>query len=452
MLYILIWVIVLALSIYLFRYSAGTLSILKLNLLSITFYYSLFVTCFIGTLLIVLNVDQFYMLNKLVHQEYRVIGFWSICFVMVMMPLSMAGVSNIIGFDANKEYQFYLDKPIQHIGAGRKEFFWFFSCLSAISLLAIMYTIFKSPQIPIFELLKGSSDVTRLRIEAGREFGGNVLIRNIFAITLTPLLSLIAYIFTVLTYEVKWRILFLVLLAGAIFISVYDLSKSPIFFYILMFILVRIMIGKTKLTWVKVITIGSLATAALVFIYVFISDVNSLNTFLSYNKGPIGRLILSQISPTFLHLDIYSNSLPFLHGRSFPALLTNLYDAESVRSARVVMAQLFPDRVENGTAGVLNTLFVGEAYANFGYLGILLGTIYIGVLVQIIYIVFIRLPKNPVFVCLFVYFSVNIPRTIVGGFTDFLFNTIWILIVFLFGGLLLFLRVKQDLFQYFKAR
>ena len=453
MLYFSIWLIVLIISILLFKYAAGTLSILKPNLLSITFYYSLLVTSFIGSLLIVLNIDDFYMMNKLVHQQYRVIGFAVICSVMVIMPLTMAIVAKLSGFNGKYEFQHYLDKPIEHIGAGRKEFFWFFAGLSAISMLAIAYTILKSPQIPIFELLRGGAgDAARNRIEAAREFRGNVLIRNIFGITLTPLLSLIAYIFTVLTNEAKWKILFVITLAGAVFISVYDLSKSPIFFYILTFLLVRVMIGKTKLTWEKVLTIGVLGAGALVMIYVFLSGVKGIETFLSYRSGPIGRIILSQCAPTFLHLEIYSETLPFLHGRSLPSLLTGLYDQESIRSARVVMAQLFPAQVANGTAGVLNTLFVGEAFANFGYIGVLIGTIYIGVLVQIAYIVFVRLPKNPVFICLFVYFSVNIPRTIVGGFTDFLFNTIWLFVVVVFGGLLLFLRVKQDLWQFYKQK
>jgi oligosaccharide repeat unit polymerase len=452
MLYILIWFIVLGISIYLFKYSAGSLSILKPNLLSLTFYYSLLITCFIGTLLIVLDIDDFYMLKKLIHQEYRVIGFWIICFVMIFMPLSMAIVAKLIGFNAKVEFQNYLDKDIEPIHSGKKEFYWLFLGLAALSLLAIAYTILKTPQIPIFEILKGSSNSSQLRIEAGRHFGGNVLIRNIFAITLTPLLSLIAYIFSVLTNEFKWKILFLMLLPCAVFISVYDLAKSPIFFYILMFLIVRIMIGKTKLSWKKAFLIGASGIVALTLIYIFVANVKSMHTFVSYNSGPVGRLILSQIAPSFLHFDFYGHSLPFLHGRSFPSLLTGLFDVESVRSAREVMLRAFPERISEGTAGVLNTLFVGEAYANFGYLGVIIGTIYVGIYLQIIYIIFIRLPKNPILICLFVYFTVNIPRTIVGGFVDFLFNPIWLFIIILFGGMLIFLRLKQDFFLYWNTK
>jgi oligosaccharide repeat unit polymerase len=166
---------------------------------------------------------------------------------------------------------------------------------------------------------------------------------------------------------------------------------------------------------------------------------------LAFNSGPIGRIIFAQIGPTYLHLDTFPNAVPFLNGRSLPASLINLFDMEQVRSARLVMTRVFPDKIEAGTAGVLNTLFIAEAYANWGYLGILAGTLYVAAFVQIMYITFLKLPKNPVFLSLFIYFSVNIPRTLVGGFTDFLFNPIWIIITCLFLGMLLFIRVRIDI-------
>jgi oligosaccharide repeat unit polymerase len=455
MLYVLIWLIVLLISTSLFRYVSGSLSLVKPNLVSIVYYYSLLVSSFIGTLFIVLGIDDYYMTRKLFKpEEYRVIGFAVICFVMIFLPLTMLLVSRLSGFDARKEFHRYLESPIVHITANSREFFYLFAALSSLSILAIAYTIWKTPQIPIFELLKGPGDTSlaELRIEAARHFKGNVLFRNIFALSLTPILSLIAYIFAVLTNEAHWKLLFLVLFAGAVFVNIYDLAKSPIFFYLIMFLLVRIYIGKTKLSVTKLLAYGLAGGIVLIGMYIVIQGVNDVEAFLSYNKGPIGRIIFAQIAPTFLHLNIFGEAVPFLHGRSLPSIITGLFDLENVRSARMVMAHVFPERIEDGTGGVLNTLFVAEAYANFGYLGIIIGTLYVGIIIQLLYICFIRLPKNPIFISLFVYFSVNIPRTLVGGFTDFLFNPIWILLVVLFGGMVLFIRVKDDLLQLVRKR
>lgn len=453
MLAIIVWTIVLIISIILFKRVSGSLSLMRPNLVSLIFYYSLLVSSFIGSLLIVLDIDHYYMINKLDHEVYRYIGFAAVSFVMVFLPLTMLAVSKMAGFDAKSEYAAYLKKPVQKTFSQGSEFYLLFLGLSLVCMLAVAYTLLKTIQLPILELLKGNlSELGNLRIEAARNFRGNVYIRNIFAIALTPLMSLIAYVYMVKTKQLKWFFLFWALFGCAIVISVYDLSKSPIFFYIIMFILVRIYIGKTVLTRGKITALLIAGSSAIVLMYVFIQDVKEIGAFFSYNSGPIGRIILAQISPTFLHLDIFGNSLPFLNGSSLPSIITKWFDIDQVRSARLVMANAFPNRIEDGTGGVLNTLFIAEAYANFGYLGIIFGTIYVGVLVQLIYIIFIRLPKNPIFLCLFIYFSINIPRTLVGGFTDFLFNPVWIFITGLFAGILLFIKFRLDLFALFSKR
>lgn len=443
--YFLIWLTVLVASTVLFKQVSGSLSLLKPNLNSIIYYYSFLVSSFVGTLLIVNHWDHYYMINKLDHPSYRVIGFAVISAVMILFPLTQLVISKLVGFDAKKEYEQYSQKPIAAIFTVRTELYFLFAALSAISILACAYTLLKTHPIPLLSLLTGhTEELTKLRISASREFAGNIFIRNIFAIALTPLLSIIAYVYSVKTNEAKWKLLFLCLFACSIVMSIYNLEKSPIFFYFIMFLMVRIYIGKTKITPFKITVLGTFGLALLIVMYVFIQKVHNLDEYLSFSSGPLGRLFLAQIAPTYLHLDIFGNSIPFLHGRSLPSLLTNLFDQEQVRSARMVMANIFPKRIEEGTGGVLNTLYIAEAYANFGYFGIVAGTIYIAALIQMVFICFIRLPKNPVFVSLFIYFAINIPRTLVGGFTDFLFNPIWILITCLFVGMLLFIRVRMD--------
>ncbi|MBS4190234.1 oligosaccharide repeat unit polymerase [Bacillus sp. FJAT-49705] len=453
MLALFVWIIVSILSIMLFKRVSGSLALTKPNLVSLVFYYSLFVSSYIGSLLIVLDIDHYYMINKLDHESSRYIGFAAVSFVMVVLPLTMLGVSKLANFNAKREFADYLKKPVANTFNQKNEFYLLFLGISIISMLAVAYTLLKTNQVPLFELLKGNFDeLGKLRIDAARNFNGNVLIRNIFAIALTPLLSLIAYVYTVKTKQLKWFFLFLALFGSAILISIYDLSKSPIFFYIIMFIFVRIYIGKTVLTRGKIIALSAIGAVAIVFMYVFIQGVKDIDAFLSYSSGPIGRIILAQIAPTFLHFDIFGDSIPFLHGSSLPSIITGWFDVEQVRSARLVMANVFPNRIADGTGGVLNTLFIAEAYANFGYLGVIFGTIYVGIFVQLLYIIFIRLPKNPIFLCLFIYFSINIPRTLVGGFADFLFNPIWLFITCLFAGMLLFIRFRLDLSAYFSKR
>lgn len=447
MLYLIIWILVVVASVFFFKKAAGSLSLLKPNMISIIFYYSFLISSYIGTLFIAVGKDDYYMINHLKHEEYRWIGFYVISFVMVIFPIVMLMVSKLAGFDAEKEYKSYLKKRIELPFQEKNEFFLIFAGLAFISLAAIAYTFLKTPKIPILEILIGHGDLSpgELRVEAQRNFGGNYIVRNMLAIALTPLLSFIAYVYSVKTNQIKWKLLFLSLFAGSILINIYDLAKSPIFFYLIMFLLLRLYVGRMKFSWKRLFIWGTAGAIVLVSMYIVIQGVTDLESYLSINSGPIGRLIFAQIAPTFLHLDIFGKSVPFLNGRSLPATLVEMFGMDQVRSARLVMSIVFPEKIEEGTAGVLNTLFIAEAYANFGYVGILAGTIFVAVLVQVLYITFIRLPKNPIFLSLFIYFTVNIPRTLVGGFTDFLFNPIWIFVTCLFVGILLFIRIRIDL-------
>lgn len=452
MLYVLLWIIILIISVWLFYKASGSISLFKPNMISISFYYSFLVTCYIGSILIVLKIDNFYMMNKLPDDRYRIIGFIIMCCIMILFPLTMFIISKIVGFNSTQEFNDYFKKPINNLFDIKTEFRYIFFLMSFISVLAVLYTLLKTPTIPLIELLKGSSgeELARLRIDAGSNFSGNVLIKNIFAIALTPLLSLIAYIYSVKTNDQKWKIIFLCLFFSSIIINVYDLSKSPILFYLLMFFLARIYMGKTKLSWRNIAVFSIFSILILLIMYTVVFDVRDMGNFLSYSSGPIGRIILAQVSPLFLHLGYFGDVIPFLDGRSLPSMFLGLFDMEQVRSAKIVMEHSFPQNVENGTAGVLNTLYAGEAFANFGYLGIILGTVYIATFVQIIYIIFIRLPKNPIYLSLFIYFTINIPRALVGGFTDFLFNPLWVILVSLLVGILLFIRVRIDFTKYYR--
>ncbi len=445
MAYVLIWIMVTGISFWLFKKSAGSMSLLKPNLLSITYYYSLLSSSYIGALLIALKIDHHYMIKLLSRDSFRVEGFIIISFIMIFLPLTMFVINKLFGFNAEREYNNYLKAPVAEDGPFSNDVVYIYSGLTGIALLAILYTAVQLKHIPIFDLFMGSDQLGKLRIEASHDFSGSNLIKNIFATSLTTLLSMITFVYAYKSRKIIWKLLFAATLLGAIFMQIYYLAKGPIFFYALMFLMLLIYIRVIKLTAFKVIILGMLGSALLITMYIFIQGVTDPSQFLSYNKGPIGRLILSQIAPFYLHLDLFTDRLPLLMGKSLPSTFLGLYDIDQIRSAKLAMEAFFPQRVEAGTAGVLNTLYAAEAFANFGLVGVVLGTFYIGVFMQIIYLVFIRLPKNPLFVSLFVFFTVNIPRVVIGGFVDFLFNPLWIALVFILFSPFVFIYLYRKL-------
>ncbi|MGE6487627.1 oligosaccharide repeat unit polymerase [Paenisporosarcina sp. NPDC076898] len=433
-----IWLITVVASTFLFQKASGSLSPLKPNMISIVYYYSFFISSYIGGLLIALGIDKYYMINRMDHEEFRLIGFLLLTLMMLLFPAIQLLVNRVFQFNSQKELNHYLILPVRISRDKNKIFFTIvFFIFSMISVLAVAYTLIKTGTVPLFELLKGNtSDLALLRIEAARNFNGNVLIRNIFGIALTPLLSIVAYLYAATTKDLLWKTNFYMLFISSVLISTYDLAKSPIFFYVMMLILARFYAHKLVLNARRIAGYGIVAALLLIMMYVSIQGVTGISSYLQYSSGPVGRIILAQIAPFFLHLDVFSFSMDHLGIRSLPSFVVNLFDVEQVRSARIVMENIFPENVDKGTAGVLNTVFLGEAFASAGYLGVLIAIIYVAIVVQILYVAFLRLPKTPAVIALFIYFTINIPRTLVGGVSDFLFNPIWLMITLLLAGFL----------------
>ncbi|MBD7943069.1 oligosaccharide repeat unit polymerase [Psychrobacillus sp. AK 1817] len=433
-----IWLFTVVASTYLFKKVSGSLSLVKPNMISIVYYYSFLISSYIGGLLIALGIDDYYMIKRMDHEEYRIIGFILLTLLMILFPLTQLVVGRILGFNAELEFNKYLQEPVRtSVDKNKRIFRLAFGALSAISVLAVAYTLLKTANVPLLELLKGNtSELAKLRIDASRGFSGiDVYIRNIFGIALTPVLSIVAFVYMTKSRALYWKVVFFTLFISSILISTYDLAKSPIFFYLIMLLLAGVYTQKLKLNWKRISGYIIAGSALLIVMYVAIQGVTELESFLAYNSGPIGRILLAQISPFFLHLDTFSHSLSPLEAKGLPSFIAGIFDIEQVRSARMVMENVFPENIDKGTGGVLNTIFLGEAFASYGYLGVIVAIIYIAAVIQVLYIIFLRLPKTPVVIALFVYFTINIPRTLVGGVADFFFNPIWIIMTVVLGGL-----------------
>ena len=130
-----------------------------------------------------------------------------------------------------------------------------------------------------------------------------------------------------------------------------------------------------------------------------------------------------------LAFDVFPYQYSFLNGGGFPTWINNVIGVPHAEMARLLMQVYNPAGVEQGTAGVINTLFIADAWANFGWVGIILAPIYLGVLIQVIYHRLITIPKSPVNVALNGYFMTSFQIT--GGLIGFIWNPIWIFLAFI---------------------
>lgn len=436
MLYLIIAIICLVLSGYLFKIATGTISLRSPNMMSLIFYFYFALENVVGAILIVNNIDDHYIINKLSSDIYRYYGFWAIMYTIVFFPIGML-LANML-FKAgsmNYYYEEYVTSPIvdepedfsSHVRNS-------LIVLSAISVLAVLYTLASIGGSPLSALMSGMdpTDLNLMRADAKANFGGNEYFRNIFGLLLTPFLSYVAYGYKVYSNTLFNKCWFYVMLIASILILTYDLEKSPLLWYLLGFMFYRVYLGY-RLSNRVLLSIFAVFSGLIIGMYVVLSSID-IDTLFVFNQGIIGRLTLSSNAGVFVSFELFPQNHDFLGFSSFSGFLSDLFGTPlNDRSARLVMEFVNPKGVEEGIAGVFNSLFVSEAWANWGIVGLLLSPVYVGFLIQCLYLFIMFSRKTPMFMGLLVFYTIRC--SINGGINDYIYNVSTLIMVIVVVGI-----------------
>lgn len=436
---------VLFFSFYLFKEVAGTMAITRLNMLSFLFYVPLVLMSFIGSIFIVLQIDNHYLINKIHFEETRYFGWLAILYTMIMLPIGMLLAKKLIlQSKVSSSLKSFNTKNIS-FSLGKKELI-LKSLLISLTFFGVgilAYTFLQIGSIPLIALLKGNaSELSRLRIMASREFGGNVYLRNIFAIQLLPLLAFVSFAYFQKEKSFLNLFWFLLALLASIMALTYDLQKSPLALFLTGFIFFFVWVNG-RINFGKLFGFSAIFLGIILFFYIGFGNSDIQQILLQYNEGASGRVLFSQIAGTFFSFEVFDHIKPFIGFESISRVVENFGMTYSERAGRLIMEIINPRGIKEGTAGVQNTLFIGEAWANFGILGLLLSPIYVGFVIGTLFYLLLRLPKTPLFIGVYAFFSYKI--ALVGGFNDYYYNIAY-LSIFLIMLLLLLYAERIALF------
>ncbi|GKW13270.1 polymerase [Pectobacterium carotovorum subsp. carotovorum] len=426
-------VVVFIFSCWAFNKLSGGLAFSKPNMISYIFYYNVIAQSFVGAVLIIYGfAEEHYMIGVTTSSaKYHTWVF--VLYVMISMPVGM-WLSKSLWFNKvrmSDALNTYTSKPINtssYGGGALKISVFIFSC---ISLLSCLYTFYMIGYIPIRMLFTSEFwYLSLMRINSSREFGGNAIIRNVFALILAPMMSYAWYAYFNKTKKMTDFIIYMVMFIASINILIYDFSKSPVLWYVIGMVFLRFYISG-KLNVSRLVPVIIFVISVVVFFY----TLSGFGVTFSYISGPIGRILLGQISGLPMMLDIFPNVHDHIGFASMSQALSELLGHGYVeRSARIAMEYFNPRGVAEGTAGVMNTLFIGEAWANFGIVGVFISPIWVGFLIQTLYILFLRFDKNPLTLAFFAYSSVS--GAVTGGFNDYVYGASFLIVMMLILSIL----------------
>ncbi len=404
----------------LYKQSAGSLKITKINMISFVFYFDLIIFSYLGSIVILLFNNAAF--NSLVDTLFggaktKLLVWECISYAIIAIAVGMLIANFFFNFN-KKEIENYHKKSLAPLISPHDSFVKIpLYILSAICIISIIYTFISIGTIPFIKsfTLKTEEDILALRAVASRDFAGNVYIKNYFGLVLTPILCYISYAYYLLDKNLKNKFWFYVMLFFSFVILTYDASKSPFVKFLTGFIFLQVLL-KGRISLKKIFWLLFLLLIILTVIFMIITKQDIFTLFFSYNTGITGRILISQVSSLYKHFEIFPSQHPFIGFESISKVLPLSHYSD--RSGRIVLEITSPGFAEIG--GVFNTLFIGEAYANFGWTGVILSPLWIGFLIQSLHILFLRLPKTPLFIGVFVFFSFT--SNITGGVNEYLYN------------------------------
>jgi hypothetical protein len=392
---------------------SGSFKVTELNAVSFMYYLILFPNTIGSTLILIGLAKNHYIAKDLVDVNLNILV-WILC---VLLPIFLFIIMGIISFfklgKLSNHYKIIpVEKPKNQI-----LFSSILIILSTLPLISAIYTFRVLSGIPLLKLISVSPyELSVARYKAKFEFGGNVYIKNFTGIALSVMLSYIAYVYGKINKSRVIKFLWIYNGILSILLLTYDYEKGPIVFYFVGYILIQFYLSK-KIELKRLVKWSIIIIIVTMFIAFFTFKYENFLYLFTIN-GPFGRLFIGQIVPLYYHFIYFPKEHDFLYGMSYPKIISMLTGSEYIRSSKIVMDIYSTSKF----AGYMNTIFIAEAYANWGWMGILLSIFIVGIVYGILYTAFIKTRKTPVSLGIFIYIFIEMAKSINGGFYDFIYN------------------------------
>lgn len=393
----------------------------RLNLISFTFYAHLLLAGYIGSYFILKSDAYFNVVVGEVKQEteYLVWAWLSYALIVYSVFFYLGMLATLRKKNLRKQFIKYMIAPVQFDSFNGKASdtvkVFFFSMVFVIFFANLIW----GTGVGHFMSLVTSNpeEIFRSRTDATMGFTGIVIFKNV-GLLFTPFFCYYVYLLRDISkfHDVLFKLIFLF----TFIYLFYDLAKSPVIALLLGFLFLQVYTGRVIKLWFF-ISFFSLIILIFIGIYSIIND-NIAFTYLfsPFEGGLTGRILISQISSFYRHLEIFPSIYPHI---GFSSLSSFIGLEHQERSARLVLEHVLPSWVANGYGDQLNTIYLGEAWANFGLVGLILSPVWVGFLKGSTVAYLTKLKKTPITVAVLTVLSIR--TSLNSGINDYIYNSIF---------------------------
>jgi hypothetical protein len=159
--------------------------------------------------------------------------------------------------------------------------------------------------------------------------------------------------------------------------------------------------------------------------------------------------LTGQMHALYHYLEIFPEQISFLWGRSFPNP-GGFLPFEPFQLTKELSSIVNPGNELKGVVGSMPTIYWGEMYANFSYLGIIIPPFFIGYFLYWLNTIIFRLPMTPLVLSFFIWIILHYKNLAVTSLSSFLIDTTMVIMILV---LILFVAIPNKFkIRYFKFR
>ena len=432
-------------SISMFSRACGSMSLLKLNTVSYVFYVQIVTSGLVASVLLAIGALDYHPDLEVLSEQVKLEAWLWTMYSILIMPFGMIMLNRLLKIDGRALFDKYLQAPVEPVGTISRNRLALL-LLTGFSIIVLVYVLVNTKNIPLFTLLiEGDAEQANIdRITSRRNFEGIIYIKNLLGLIVVPVISYYSYI---LFRTYKTTFFFLLFLANfivAVVMVSHDVQKAPIAFYILGYGIVEVFISKgiSRRTFLLFLV---LPVGLILLGYALTSDHNFFDQLTRFNSGFYGRVFLVGYFGFPLSLELFPdviNTPTYMAG--VPTFLMGEQASEIQESARLLKMYVHPESIKAGTGNLYSGFYMGEAWANYGYPGLIIAPLIVGFVIHAVHLFVLHHKKNPWLLAF--YAGLSVKWVVSAGFVSFLFLKLLIWPLILFAGtnyvLNLFLKSK----------
>lgn len=400
----------------LFRLAAGTLAVTRINTVSYIFYYAIVITTFVGSIIVALGFGKDHWILCYAGNNARITAWACVCYSMLAMPLGMIFLNNLFKINTKTAFNIYTHEPII-INQSQRRLTSILICMCVFSLIMFFYIWLYSSSWPLYTAVveKDFIGAQEGRIDVRRNFHGIIYIKNLGGLLLVPTFSYYSFIILKIKKKFKFKLFFLFLFSITILIYTYDTQKAPIVFYLIGFLILQVLI-EGSIPKKNILIFIAIALLLLSVMYFFFTQGNSsvIDTLLDPRSALWGRIFVSGYAGVPLSFEWFPNVIKDPTWQiGIPEFILNIFSLPTTESARLLMLKIEPD------GNLISSYFIAEAWANYGWLGVIFSPIIVGINIQAVHIFLLKSVKEPIIISF--YALVTTRWVISSGFVNYLF-------------------------------